>query len=220
MERLHLEKELGNLRLKALEMGSLTEKALSQALKSALERDGGLAETVLDGDTEINRLHCAIDESVLSILAREQPVARDLRFILGVGQMAANLERIGDQAVNIAERVILLSQRPALPHNPLMEELALHVQDMLRRCVGSFNSDDADMALQVCDMDSRADTLNMKILKHYVDFMIQESRAVERAVHLIIMARCLERVGDQCTNIAENVIFMIKGVDIRQTCRP
>jgi len=220
MERLHLEKELGNLRLKALEMGSLTEKALSQALKSALERDGGLAETVLDGDTEINRLHCTIDESVLSILAREQPVARDLRFILGVGQMAANLERIGDQAVNIAERVILLSQRPALPHNPLMEELALHVQDMLRRCVGSFNSDDADMALQVCDMDSRADTLNMKILKHYVDFMIQESRAVERAVHLIIMARCLERVGDQCTNIAENVIFMIKGVDIRQTCRP
>ena len=148
------------------------------------------------------------------------PVARDLRFILGAGHMAANLERVGDQAVNIAERVILLSQRPALPYNPLVEELALHVREMLRKCVGAFNSDDTEQAMQVCDMDARADTLNMKILKHYVDFMIQESRAVERAVHLIIMARCLERVGDQCTNIAENVIFMLKGVDIRQSCRP
>ncbi len=220
MERLHLDKELSGLRLKILEMGSLTEKAISSALKAALERDGTLAEAVLEGDAEINRLHCSVDESVLSILAREQPVARDLRFILGAGHMAANLERVGDQAVNIAERVILLSQRPALPYNPLVEELALHVREMLRKCVGAFNSDDTEQAMQVCDMDARADTLNMKILKHYVDFMIQESRAVERAVHLIIMARCLERVGDQCTNIAENVIFMLKGVDIRQSCRP
>lgn len=220
MERLHLEKELGGLRLKVLEMCSLTEKALATALRAALERDGNMAETVLDGDAEVNRLHCAVDESVLSILAREQPVARDLRFILGVGHVAANLERVGDQAVNISERVILLSQRPALPHNPLLEELASHVQDMLGKCVAAFNGNDAELALQVCDMDSRADTLNMKVLKHYMDYMIQESRAVERAVHLIIMARCLERVGDQCTNIAENIIFMIKGVDIRQTCRP
>ncbi|EPR41232.1 phosphate uptake regulator, PhoU [Desulfovibrio sp. X2] len=220
MERLHLDKELSSLRLKLLEMSSLCDKALAAALKSAFERDTDLAETVIEGDSEINRLHCTVDEDTLTVLAREQPVARDLRFLLGSTYMAANLERVGDQAVNIAERAVLLNQRPALPHNPLMEELALHVQAMFRKAIQAYNAEDADLAMQVCDMDSHADNLNMKILKHYMDYMIQESRAVERAVHKIIMARCLERVGDQTTNIAENLIFILKGVDIRQTCRP
>jgi len=220
MERTHLEKELDSLRLHVLEMASLAEKALDLGLKAAAERDSDLAEQVIEGDVEINRLHCIVDEITLSILAREQPVARDLRFVLGSANTAANLERVGDQAVNIAERAVLLNQRPVLPHNPLMEELAAKVREMLHMAIQAYNTNDTELALRVCEMDSGADTLNMKILKHYLDFMIQESRSVERAVHKIIKARCLERVGDLATNIAESVIFIVKGVDIRQTCRP
>ncbi|WP_029895531.1 phosphate signaling complex protein PhoU [Desulfohalovibrio reitneri] len=220
MKKLHLEQEIEELRAKVLEMSSLAGKALDKSLKALNERDSSLAEEVIEGDRDVNQKQCDIDEYTLSVLAREQPVARDLRFILGSTQITANLERVGDQSVNIAERILLLSQRPPLPHNPLLEELATCAHDMYKRVIDAYNRNDADMALTVCDMDTKCDTLNMKILKHYMDYMVQESRSVERAVHQIILARSLERVGDLATNIAESVIFIIKGIDIRQTCHP
>jgi phosphate transport system protein len=215
-----LQKALDELRLRILEMAALAEKAVDKALRAAFSRDVQLAEEVIEGDCNVNELQCAVDEKCLLLLALDQPVARDLRFILGCTYIATNLERVGDQAVNIAELALLLAQRPEMPHNPFMEELAETAKAMLHQAVTAFTKEDTVLAQSVCEMDARADTLDLKILKHYVDYMIQESRAVERAVHLIIMSQNLERIGDLSTNIAENLIFIVKGVDIRQTCRP
>lgn len=218
--KLHLEQECDLLRLKVLEMAASCQKAISQALQAYGDRNTEMAQEVIDNDCNINELQYTIDEKALRLMALDQPVARDLRFVLGCTYIASNLERVGDQAVNISERALLLSQRPALPHNPLMAELADTAQAMLKIVIEAFNTGDPDLAQKVCEMDSKADTLNLKILTHYIDYMIQESRSVERAVHNIISAKCLERVGDLTTNIAENIIFIIKGIDIRQTCRP
>jgi phosphate transport system protein len=218
--KLHLEQEIDLLRLKVLEMAATCQKAIAMALQALTERDSDMAQEVIDNDCNINELQYAIDEKALRLMALAQPVARDLRFILGCTYIASNLERVGDQAVNISERALLLAQRPALPHNPLMDELAQTAQTMLKTVVDAFNTGAPDTAQKVCEMDAKADTLNLKILTHYIDYMIQESRSVERAVHNITTAKCLERVGDLSTNIAENIIFIIKGIDIRQTCRP
>ncbi len=218
--KLHLEQECDLLRLKVLEMAATTQKALGMSLQAYVDRNTEMAQEVIDNDCNINELQYTIDEKALRLMALDQPVARDLRFVLGCTYIASNMERIGDQAVNISERALLLSQRPALPYNPLMDELAKTAQSMLKIVIDAFNAGDPDMAQKVCEMDSKADTLNLKILTHYIEYMIQESRSVERAVHNIISAKCLERVGDLSTNIAENIIFIIKGIDIRQTCRP
>ncbi|MFW5489156.1 MAG: phosphate signaling complex protein PhoU [Desulfovibrio sp.] len=218
--KLHLEQECDLLRLKVLEMAASCQKAISQALQAYVDRNTEMAQEVIDNDCNINELQYTIDEKALRLMALDQPVARDLRFVLGCTYIASNLERVGDQAVNISERALLLAQRPALPHNPLMAELSDTAQAMLKIVIEAFNTGDPDLAQKVCEMDAKADTLNLKILTHYIDYMIQESRSVERAVHNIISAKCLERVGDLATNIAENIIFIIKGIDIRQTCRP
>ena len=217
MERL-FEKELGELRLKVLEMAAYSEKAMEGALRSLLERDPDLAQKVIDRDTEINRLECEIDENSLQLLALAQPVAVDLRFVVGCMRMIVNLERIGDEAVNIAERALLLSNRPALPFNQKLEELSKVSMEMLRSAITAFKDDDAEIAQRVCDMDNRADELDVAVLKDLIDFMLKETPAIERSVHTILTARSMERIGDLATNIAESVIFIVRGVDIKHHC--
>jgi phosphate transport system protein len=126
-----------------------------------------------------------------------------------------NLERLGDQAVNIAERALQLNQRPALAPQPLLEQLAAISLDMFRKSISAFVDGDVDLAMEVCRMDDKADDLNVKILRDSVDYMVSEVRVVERSVLVIIIARCLERTGDHATNICEAAIFIVKGVDIK-----
>lgn len=216
LQTTHLQKELGDLRLTVLEMAAMVEKALARSLRSIGERNTSLAEEIIESDGRINDLQYRVDETCLRLLALEQPVARDLRFIMGCTAIAANLERIGDEAVNIAERTLLLAQKPEMDSNPSLDELATAAREMLAQVIQAFNKDDTEAAKLVCTLDDRADNLYVRNLKHYIDAMIQESRLVERAVHLIMMSKSLERVGDLCTNIAENIIFIVKGVDIRQ----
>jgi phosphate transport system protein len=219
MER-HLDQQLDDLRMTYLEMAAMTQKALDRTLTAMYERDPELAEAIIEEDCRLNEMEVRVDEQTLSLLAREQPVASDLRFVVSIIHSAVNLERIGDQAVNIAERVLLFSQREALPPNPLLEELAETVRTMFNQAVEAFAKRDPELAEKVCNTDAKADALNMKILKHYIDYMIEESRSVERAVHRIIVARCLERIGDLATNLAENVIFHIQGVNVKARCHP
>lgn len=212
------QQELDQLRNKVLEMAAYTEQALSKCIRALGERNAELAQEVIDKDVEINALECEIDELALRLLALEQPVARDLRTIVGVTRMIINLERVGDEAVNVAERAMILSLRPALPVNHMLEELARLAQEMLRTAIKAFKDDDAELAQVVCDMDSRADELDILNLKKLIDSMLQESPAIERSVHTILASRSLERIGDLSTNIAESVIFIAKGVNIKHHC--
>jgi phosphate transport system protein len=212
--------ELDDLKLEVLRMAALTETALTKALKALFERNSDVAEEVVEGDQEIDLLEVEIDRRVLRLLALEQPMARDLRFIIGCMRISVNLERIADQAVNIAERALYLNQRPALPHQPLVEKLATISVDMLKKAGAAFNHGKTRQASEVCQMDDAADELNEKILRHFIDYMIEEVESVDRAVNTIIISRCLERCGDLSTNVAEAVVFIVEGVDIKHYCEP
>lgn len=216
----HFHRQLDELKMTILEMASMTEKALEKALKAFRTRDAQLAQQVIEGDQEINQLEMAVDHLCLSLLALEQPVAKDLRFIIGAIRMSIDLERIGDQAVNIAQRTKSLSAKPPLPPVPELDGLADTAMDMLRVAISSFANRNISQAYDVCQMDDEADELNVAVLKKMIDLMVTESRSIERAVQTIIVARCLERVADQTTNIAECVIFMAEGVNIKHRCEP
>jgi len=218
--RKRFSQEMDDLKLEVLRMAALTENALTKALRAFFERDSDMAEEVVGADEEIDLLEVDIDKRCLRLLALEQPMAKDLRFIIGCMRVCINLERIADQAVNIAERALYLNQRPALPHQPLMEQLAATSVDMFKKAVSSFNTGNTQQASEVCHMDDAADELNLKILRHFVDYMVAEVRAVERAVYSIIVSRCLERCGDHATNVAEAVVFIVEGVEIKHHCEP
>ncbi|UCG14771.1 MAG: phosphate signaling complex protein PhoU [Deltaproteobacteria bacterium] len=217
--RRRFSQELEDLKLEVLRMAALAESALGKALQALFERDSDIAEQVVEGDQEIDLLEVEIDRRCLRMLALDQPMGRDLRFIIGCMRVCINLERIADQAVNIAERALYLNQRPPLPHQPLMEQLAATSMDMLKRTASAFNNGNTSQASEVCQTDDTADELNLKILKHFIDYIIDEVRSVDRAVNTIIISRCLERCADLATNIAEAVIFIVEGVDIKHHCQ-
>lgn len=210
--------ELDKLKMAILRMAALTESALENAFKSFFSRDIELAKEVIQKDQEINVLEVDIDKYSLRLLALDQPMARDLRFIVGSMRIAVDLERIADQAVNIAERTIFLASRPPLPPNPAMEQLAETSLDMLKTVIAAFVNGNTDQAYDVCQMDDTADELNASILKSQITYILDQVPAVERSVQAIIAARCMERAADQATNIAESVIFIVKGVNIKHHC--
>ncbi len=215
----HFHQELHQLKMTVLQMASLAERAIAKAIKAFFQRNAQLAQQVIEGDQEINLLEVEVDRISLRLLALDQPLASDLRFIVGCMRMAVDLERIADQAVNVAERAIFLSSRPPLPPNQAMEQLAETALDMFQTVVRAFIDQNAEQAREVCLMDDRADELNVTVLKTLLDYMVKEVPAVERSVQTIIAARCLERVADQTTNIAESVIFMALGVNIKHHCQ-
>jgi phosphate transport system protein len=207
--------ELEQLKMMILQMAALADSALEKAMRALFERDAELANEVIEGDQQINLLEVDIDRYSLRLLALGQPLARDLRFIVGCMRISVDLERVADQAVNVAESALFLSSRPPLPHNADLEQLAETATDMLRTAIAAFVLGNADEARDVCQMDDTADELNVTILRGLLDYMVGEVPAVERSVQTIIAARSLERVADQATNIAESVIFIVQGVNIK-----
>lgn len=210
--------EMEQLKMTILQMAALTEAALKKAVQALFERDIPLANEVVEKDEEINLLEVTVDKHCLRLLALEQPMARDLRFIIGCLRIAVDLERVADQAVNVAQRAQFLSTRPPLPPNQAMEQLAETAMDMLSSVITAFINQNVNQAADVCQMDDNADELNVTVLKILLDYMVNEVPAVERSVQTIIAARCLERAADQATNIAESVIFMVKGVNVKHHC--
>lgn len=215
----HFHQELGQLKMTILQMASLAERSVSKALTAFFRRDADLAQEVIEGDRAINLLEVDVDRISLRLLALDQPMAGDLRFIIGCMRIAVSLERIGDQAVNVAERALFLSTRPPLPPNPAMEQLAETALDMFQTVIRVFIDENTEEAREVCRMDDKADELNVTVLKTLLDYMVKEVPAVERSVQTIIAARCLERVADEATNIAESVIFITLGVNIKHHCQ-
>lgn len=216
------QKELEQLKVKVLQMAAYTDRALEKALAGLVNRDIDLSRQVIDSDREINAMECEVDNLSLRLLALDQPVAMDLRFIVSCMRMVVDLERIGDEAVNIAEQAMLLSQgQPGAVFKDLAA-LGAQVTEMYRMAVQAFRDQDSELARKVCAADSLADDLNMKVLKTCMDIGGEDAcvAGLDKAIRTVMVSRSLERVGDLATNIAEGAIFVIKGVSIKHHCQP
>jgi len=209
---------LDQLRTSALNMAALCEKAVEKSQRAYFERNMALAKEVMTGDNLINQLELEVDQNALTLLALDQPMARDLRTIVGTLNIGLDMERIGDEAYNVARRSLFLSTRPPLPYFPAMENLGKIAAEMFSGSICAFMNEDADLALKVCKMDDNADTQSIKVVKAVIDYMVNEAPAIERCVHTIFISRSLERIADLSTNIAESVILIAKGVNIKAYC--
>jgi phosphate transport system protein len=214
----HFDRELDNLKQDLLRMAALAETAVGKSLVSVTNRDSDLAREVIADDITLNRMELAIEEQAFKLLALRQPVATDLRLTVAAMRIATELERIGDQAVNIAERALELNSRPPLElpiDIKLMADMAL---GMVRTSIDAFVNQDPKLALQVCQRDVEVDILDDEYIQKLLDSMIQESRWVTRLHHFIIVVRNLERIADLATNIAEDIVFIVEGRVIKHRC--
>lgn len=209
--------ELNEIREKLLEMGGKVEVMISNAMQSLVERDTELAERTIAFDHEINRLEMEIDDKCLEVLARRQPAARDLRFITLALKIVTDLERIGDQCVNIAKRSRELNQEPALKPYIDLPRMAQAASDMVKEALDAFVRGDDALAIKVCEDDQVVDDLNEQIQRELLTFMMADPKTITRAIKINHVSKCLERIADHATNVAEMVIFMVKGKDIRHT---
>jgi phosphate transport system protein len=215
MERVHFEDELKTLKQRLLNMGALVEERVHRSVMALMERRPELAEEVVAGDREINDLQIEIDDRALKLLALQAPMATDLRLITSAMKINADLERIGDQAVNIAENAIKLLRYP--PIKPLIDipRMAEAAQAMTRDALDSFVKKDATMARGVLKRDDEVDALKDAVFRVLLTYMMADPGTIERALGLILVSRNLERIADHATNVAEDVIFLVEGKDVR-----
>lgn len=211
------EHELKNLREHILMMGGRVEDMIARSMTALVERDDTSAHRVLDEDSAIDNLEKDTDELCLRLLALRQPVASDLRFITTALKLVTDLERIGDLAVNIAERVLELNQEPPLKPYIDLPRMAESARGMVREALDSFVSRDCARAEKVIADDSAVDAYNTQIFRELLTYMMEDPRTIYRATRLQSIAKYLERVGDHATNIAEQVVFLVKGKDIRHS---
>ena len=209
------EEELKKLREEILYMGGLVEDQIQKAVKSLVERDSELAEIIVERDREVNRLDIDIDDLCIRLLALHQPAGRDLRFITTGLKITTDLERIGDMAVNFCERTLELNQEPQLKPYIDIPRMATIAQRMIRESLDAFVREDTDLALKVCKDDQEVDDLNSQIFRETISFMIADPQTINRAMKISSVSKYLERIADHATNIAEMVIFMVKGKSIR-----
>lgn len=212
-ERFH--QGLDDLRAKLLAMGGMAEQAVERATQAYRDRDLRLCQAVLDGETAINRTERGIDELALDLLAMQQPMAVDLRFITAVMKINADLERVGDQAVNIAERVMNIVKLPEAELPIDVPRMASTVSGMVRRALESFLQAKAELAEAVLKMDDVVDRMNDEAYVALVNVMQSQPEMTQQALDVLLIARNLERVADHATNIAEDVIFWVRGADVR-----
>lgn len=210
MER-HFDQELKELNNDILKMGALAEASIYKSIEALKNRDRALAEDVINNDVNIDRLELDIDERCIDLIARYQPMAKDLRFITVGMKINTELERIADIAVDIAQRTLELVDKPLL--KPLVDipKLTTVAQNMVRMAISAFVNADSGLAKTVLLSDSEADKLRNAIQKELIeDYMVKDGSTAPRAVQLLLVARFLERICDHTTNIAEDVIYMVQ----------
>ena len=205
----HFEEELKGLNSDILRMGAFAEEAIYNSVESLKGRNEQMALTIIANDTKIDELELAIDEKCLDLIARHQPMARDLRFITTGMKLNAELERIADIAVDIAQRVLELVDKPLL--KPLVDipKLTSVAQNMVKMAIDSFIQKDIELARNVLLSDPEADQLRNSIQDELIEYMVKDGSTSPRAVQLLLITRFLERICDHATNIAEDVIYMV-----------
>ncbi|EKO40346.1 MAG: phosphate transport system regulatory protein PhoU [Solidesulfovibrio magneticus str. Maddingley MBC34] len=215
-----LDQAIHKLKVDVLHMMHLAQDAVRKAVASLLDHNAALAREVIDADREINDFECRVDSESLKILALHHPVAKDLRFIVGSMRMLVNIERLGDEAVNIAERVLVLTSETRLPVHGNLRQLADLALELMAASIACYMDLDDAAALRVIEQNAAALELNVRIFRDVTTEMIKESRPVERAVQQSFVAHSLKRVCDQCANIAESTIFIRRAVDYKHKCTP
>lgn len=211
----NFEHELNDLREKILLSGGKAEEMIANAMKALIQSDSGTAQDVIMADREMNELEMEIDELCFNILARRQPTASDLRFIITALKIVKDLERIGDLGVNIAERTLeLLDEAPLKPyfHLPILSNMS---QKMVKDALDSFVTRNAFLAKEVMARDDAVDDLTKKIHNELLELMKEDPQNIARGVRIISVTKYLERIADHATNVAEMVLFMIQGEDVR-----
>jgi phosphate transport system protein len=209
------ETELQKLRDRLLLMGAKVEEIIKGSMQSLIERDSDLAKRMIQADRRINQLELAIDQTCLQILARRQPVASDLRFITIAMKLVTDLERIGDLAVNLSERVLELNEEPPLKPYVDLPRMAEEAQGMVHDALDAFVEGDAEKADEVIKRDATVDAYYTQIFRELLTYMMEDARNIFRATRLQSIAKYLERIGDHATNLSEMVIFMVRGKDVR-----
>lgn len=206
-----LDKEIANLKRLLLEMAASVEEMIAKSVKALKERNMILAEEVIKGDKKINDMEIVIDNIGIKILALYHPEAEDLRTVIMIMRINNDLERIGDHAVNIAEKAIYLADKP--PVKPLIDipRMAERALGMLRESLDSFVNKNSELAVEVCKKDDEVDSLQHQIMRELITYMISDPTTIERALSLILIGRNLERIADLATNIAECTFYIAQG---------
>jgi phosphate transport system protein len=211
------EVELRGLRTGLITMGGLVESQIADAIEALIERDTERARATIVRDADVNRMDVENDELAIRLLALHQPAASDLRFITTSLKITTDLERIGDNAVNICERALELSQEPQLKPYIDIPRMAAIAQSMVKDSVDAFMRDDTDLAAGVIERDDEVDALNYQIYRELLSYMVEDPGMISRATRILFVSKNLERVADHATNIAEMVVYMVKGRTIRHT---
>jgi phosphate transport system protein len=204
----HFEEKLESLSELILRLGGLVEEAIGLSVRGLVDRDDELARRVIAGDAKIDELELTIDKACMELLARYQPMARDLRFITTAMKITPDLERIADHAVNISERALELNEEPPLRAMVDIPMMAQRAQEMLRGALDAFVRDDADAARSVIKMDDELDRRMEQVFRVLLSYMLEDPKTVTRALRLTFVAKYFERIGDQATNICEMVVYM------------
>jgi phosphate transport system protein len=212
---LHLQKDLESLKRRILEMGQIVAERARDAVHALLHQDASAARRVIDGDDDIDQREVAIEEEALKILALHQPVATDLRWVIAVLKVNSDLERVGDLAVNIAERAAFLATRPPIGIRLDFDRMGEMALGMLNNCLRSIVDLDVPLARRVIVSDQEVDEMNKEMFVAIQERMVQDPSVIQRAIHYLSASRHLERIGDHATNIAEDVVFLVEGTVIR-----
>jgi phosphate transport system protein len=213
----HFHDELDGLKQTLLAMGALVEDQIRRVMRALVERDEALARNVIEGDRQVNAYDVEIDEKCVELLALYQPTAGDLRFITTAMKIVTDLERIGDQAVNIAQRAVELNEEPQLKPYIDLPRMAERAQRMVKDALDAFVSRDTTLARDVCARDNEVDALKEQIFRELLTYMMADPKTIQRAIRLILISRFFERVADHATNIAEMVIYMVESKMVRHT---
>ena len=209
--------ELEAIRANVLQMGGLVERQIQSAIESLISGDVAMMNRVIDDDHRVNAMEVKIDEACSQVIARRQPTASDLRLVMTVVKTITDLERIGDEAQKIARMAKLLSQKHGLsiPRYHEIKRTSEIAVDMLRKVLDAFARLDVVMAAQVVRQDEQVDTEFQAIMRYLITFMIEDPRTISLSLEILFIAKAIERIGDHAQNIAEYVIYMVKGRDVR-----
>ncbi len=213
----HFHEELDGLKQTLLAMGALVEDQIRRVMRALVDRDGDLARDVIGRDRQVNTYDVEIDEKCVELLALHQPTAGDLRFITTAMKIVTDLERIGDQAVNIAQRALELNEEPQLKPYIDLPRMADKAQRMVKDALDAFVGRDTSLAREVCARDTEVDALKEQIFRELLTYMMADPKTIGRAIRLILISRFFERVADHATNIAEMVIYMVESKMVRHT---
>jgi phosphate transport system protein len=213
----HFHEELDALKQTLLAMGALVEDQIRHAMRALVDRDDDLAKQVIERDREVNAYDVEVDEKCVELLALHQPTAGDLRFITTAMKIVTDLERIGDQAVNIAQRTQELNREPQLKPYIDLPRMADRAQTMVKQSLDAFVARDTTLARVICGEDSEVDALNEQIFRELLTFMMTDPTTIPRAIRLILISRFIERIADHATNIAEMVVYMVESKMVRHT---